>query len=171
MDKTTLDVVATYTAEDPPHGNNGPTIINPLGRLQQLAKARMPGMWDAIKDDPVKRAQYEDALFDLRTYLSDPKNDSAVKATMARKFTQVEKNADMALIPHPFGDFDTTRYIAVVINPTDDRMCGNLHCRHTVLGDSVADMLHGGYLILDNTPMKGLITPEGVKAVKARLKV
>lgn len=171
LDKTTLAMLGTYVAVDPPHGNNGPTIINPLGRLQKLAHARLPGMWDAIKDIAAQRALHNKAVDDLFAYMNDPDNALTIRAEMARKFTQAEKNADMALIPHPFPDFDPTTQVVIVINPTDDRMGDNLFCRHTYLGDSIAEMLHGGYLTLDNTPMPGLITPPSVMAVIAKLKL
>lgn len=171
LEKSTGKVVATYTAEDPPWANNGPTIINPLGRLQRLARARLPFAWDTAKADPIRRSQYEAELTKLRRYRADKANAPLLVAEMARKFTQTEKNADMPLIPHPFPGFDPTKHMVVVINPTDDDFCGNLHCRHNFLGDSVADVLHGNYLLIDNTPMPGLATPPGVMAVRARWKL
>lgn len=170
IDKNTGDVIATYTAVDPPHGNNGPTIINPLGRLQKLAGARMPGMWDAIKDDAAQRILHDKAVDDLDVYMKDPKNKAVINQEMARKFTQAEKNADMVLIPHPFPDFDPLTQVVVVINPTEDKRGRNLYRRHTDLGDSIAEMLHGGYLEIGNTAIPGLVTPPSVMAVTARLK-
>lgn len=171
LDKTTGKIVSTYTAEDPPWGNNGPTITNPLGRLRQLAKSRLPGQWDTVKSDPVKRAEYISALANLRAFMEDKTNARAIAAELARTFTQEEKNADMVLISHPFAAFDPAKFAAVVINPMDDAFCAGLHCRHTLIGDSIGEVLHDDYLVIDNSPISELVTPSGVMAVRARWKL
>lgn len=171
LDRSTGTVLATSTAEDPPWANNGPTIINPRGRMQQLARARLPFGWGEAKASPTKLAQYNAEMTKLRRFMADKANAPIIAAEMARKFTQAEKNADMPLIPHPFPGFDPAKHVVVVINPTDDDFCGNMHCRHTFLGDSVAEALHDDYLILDNSPMPGLATPANVMAVRAKWKL
>ena len=171
IDKSAGKVIVTYTAEDPPWGNNGPTIINPLGRVRQLMKSKMPVSFEEVKADRRQLSAYVQSLHDAEAFLDDPANATVIHTELSRKFTQKEKNADMALIPHPFSGFDPVKYTVVVVNPTDDKFCGCLHLMHTHTGDSVADILHGDYLILDNAPIPGLVCPPGVMPVRARWKL
>ena len=163
LDKTTGCVIATYTAEDPPWGNNGPTVINPRGRLMSLAKTHVP--LDAPLD-----VQME-AWADFDEWMKNPLNAPAIAVEMARKFSQAEKNADMPLIPHPFGKYDSTKHVVVILNPCDDRHCRAMRAKHEYSGDSIGEALHGGHIIIDNSPMPGLVTPPGVLAVRARWKL
>jgi len=163
LDKTTQAVIATYAAEDPPWGNNGPTIINPRGRLMQLANSRVP--------QNASFAARMEAWADFDEWMEDPKNAPAIAAEMARKFTQAEKNADMPLIPHPFASFDPAKHAVVVLNPCDSRVCRAMRARHKYSGDSIAEALHGGHIIIDNSPMPGLATPASVMPVRARWKL
>jgi hypothetical protein len=161
IDKTTGEVSASYVAEDPPWANNGPTIVNPLGRIQALAKARIP--------KGLELADEIESWADFDEWEKDPRNARLIAKELARPISQEEKNRDMALIPHPFPGVDTSRYAVVVVSPTDCRLCRGLRARHKYGGDSVNDMLRK-YMEIDNTPIEGLKTPNGVLAVQARLK-
>lgn len=167
---STGKVVAGYEAEDPPWGNNGPTIINPLGRLIGLARSRISVNERDWRANPQLRAQYEDELDKAWTFLKDPKNALPIFVEMNRAFTQEEKNADMALIPHPFASFNPATHRVVVLNPTDDKFTRGLAMR-SLLGDSVIEALMDGYFQIDNTPMPGLIAPASVMPVRARWKL
>jgi hypothetical protein len=155
IDKTTGEVISTYVAEDPPWANNGPTIINPLGRLRTLAG-------DVVDNDQ--------ALADFVTWARDPANADAIAAELAQPLTQEQKNADMILIPHPFGIYDASQFAVVVLDPTDSVFARALLGRHAYRGESIAEMLHSDAFIIDNSPMKDLATPSGVLAVTARWK-
>lgn len=164
VERSTGRVFSTCTAEDPPWANNGPTIINPLGWLAQLANSRIP--------QNASFAARMEAWADVDEWIGDPRNGPAIAAEMVRnKFDQATKNADMVLIPHPFARFDKAKYVVVVINPRDDRVCRGLRARHKYGGDSIAEALHGGHIIIDNSPMPGLATPASVMAVRARWKL
>lgn len=162
LEKVTGKVLSTYTAEDPPWANNGPTIINPHGRLMRLANSRIP--------QNASFAARMEAWADFDEWMEDPKNAPAIAAEMARRFTQGEKNADMALIPHPFS-YNPARHAVVVLNPCDSRPCRAMRARHKYSGDSIAEALHEGHIIIDNSPMPGLATPASVMAVRARWKL
>lgn len=161
LDKTTGAVRATYVAADPPWANNGPTVINPRGLLMAFLKQKLAA-------DPGDEIDRLDAL---DSYLKDPANAGEIAGVVSRKFSQAEKNADMVLIPHPFGSFDPAKHVVTVIHPTDDKFGRGLLMRHEYLGDSLSEMLHSGKFILDNTPLPGLATPAGVMAVRARAKL
>lgn len=171
LDKASGRVLSTYTAPEPPWANNGPTIINPLGRLMALARALVSMPEAAARDETAARARREQDLADMYAFFKDHRNLPSIEQELARKFTQEEKNGDMMLIPHPFLGHDLTNYQAVVIGPTDDNFCRALAARHEFLGDSIGEILHGNYLTIDNTPMSGLVTPAGCMAVRARWKL
>lgn len=171
IEKTTGRVISTSTAEDPPWANNGPTLINPMGRLRAFALSRIGTTPEQGRQNPALQAQLEDEMDALYLTMRDPKMRHMIHAEMARRFTQAEKNADMALIPHPFGSYDPAKHVVLALNPTDDKFCRGLNARHCILGDSVAEALHEGHIILDNSPMPGLVTPPSVMAVRARWKL
>jgi hypothetical protein len=166
--KTTGAVVMAYVAADPPWANNGPTKINPRGRVVDLARSRLA---TSLKGERSSAAQLENDLSDLYAFMRAPENAKIIADELARPATQELKNADMTLVPHPFLGNDLSDYQIVVINPTDDVFCRALAARHDYLGDSVVDILHGAHLIIDNIPMPGLGTPPGVMAVRARWKL
>lgn len=170
LNVSTGRVDSGYDSDDPPWGNNGPTIVNPLGRLQALLRLRVTITAAQAAAVPVLRAQYEQELSDQWDFIHDPVNANAVQQEMARRFTQAEKNADMALIPHPFLGFNPATHRVIVLNPTDDKFCRGLAMRH-LMGDSVLECLHAGHFAIDNTPLPGLVTPPGVMAVRARWKL
>lgn len=160
INKTTGEVVGTYTAEDPPWANNGPTVINPLGRIQLLARSRLRS--------PKTLEEEVEQWADIFDWIRDPRNAQVVARELQREPTQEEKNRDMSLIPHPFDE--DPDHVVVVIDPCDSRFCRGLHARFIYGGDSIAELLHGGYMEISNTPIEGLVTPPNVLAVSARLK-
>ena len=163
IDKTTKTVLSTYVSEDAPWINNGPTLLSLDGRLQALAKVRV-----SLAGTPAE--QFE-AWADFDLWMEDPINQPTIAAEIARKFTQKEKNRDMALIPHPFGNYDPARQQVLVLSPTDCRFCRGMRARHRYSGDSISEMLHSGQIIFNADPISGLATPTGVMAVHARPKL
>ena len=155
------NILATYVAADPPWANNGRTIIRPefmdaQGRGFRRRKV-MPFTWQEAKNDPVKRAQFADQLANAPLELYE--------------ITQAVKQADMPLIPHPFQGNDLTGKTVVLIDPVS-RICEGLlrmHEEFSSAPESVAELLHGDYLRLGNTPLPRS-APPGVIAVSANWK-
>lgn len=168
IERTTARVISTYIAQDPPWGNNGPTVINPLGQLKRIAKDHINKFSNGFND---KSSARDAELMEFMEFMRDPENADFLKNGMRRKYTQDEKNADMALIPHPFLDYDASKHVVAVINPTDCVFTRGLDARLNWLGDSVAEIVHGDHLIIDYSPMPDIGTPPSVMAVSARWKL
>lgn len=165
LEKGSGRVLFTWTAPDPPWANNGPTILNPAGRLERLRQAKRRV---TLRDVSLGNATVAEFHAALET-ASEP-TQAEIETLFKTPITQAEKNADMALIPHPFLNFDPATQQVVVISATDGALCRGLSKAHCA-GESVGDMLHGGYLVLDNAPVDGLLTPSSVLAVSARWKL
>jgi len=151
-------VIATYSAPDPPWANNGPTIIRPefvdaQGRGFRRRR-KMTYTWAQAKDDPLKRTIFVAEL------TSAPRE--------VYEITQAVKQADMPLIPHPFTGNAMTGRTIVLIDPVSAMAEKLLAVNDADL--SVADLLHGDYLRLDNTPLTRAVPP-GVLAVAANWKL
>lgn len=161
LNNTTRNIDVLWGAEDPPFANNGPTIINPLGRIRRL----VPG---TLVDDNGRAARIV-ALKRARALMrsNDPKDQAAVRAILDAPVTMEEKLRDMPLIPHPFAS-NLAGYTVVLLDP-----CGSvvedLWLGETYGGDDAHKIIHGGKLIIDNTPC-GAISPPGVMAVGCRWK-
>jgi len=162
-------VLSTYVAPDPPWANNGPTIINPLGRIVKLAKTA-----DKFRDAAIgagRRAAYFTALQQAKAMLESP--DPAVQAQMLAILqaptSQEEKQRDMPLIPHPFQGNDMTGKTIVLLDPVGS-ICEELWLAREFGGDSVTEILHGEYLQIDNTPLSRA-APPGVIPVAANWKL
>jgi len=161
VDNGTGAILATWTAPDPPWANNGPTIIRPdfvdAGGRGFRRRRVMPFTWAEAKDDLVKRAQFADQL--------------ANAPIEVYEITQAVKQADMPLIPHPFGG-DLTGKTIVLIDPVS-QMCERLlrmHEEFASANDSIGGLLHGDYLRMSNTPLTRA-KPPGVMAVAANWKL
>lgn len=168
VDNTTRRVEALAWAEDPPWANNGPTTINPLGRIVKLAQTT-----DKLKDVARlagRRAAYFAALkaADDMLHSPDPTVQQQVIAIINAPITQAEKQRDMPLIPHPFTGNNFVGKSIVLLDP-----CGTtveeLWLAQTYGGDDINDIIHGGHLDIDNTPC-GANSPPGVMAVGCRWK-
>lgn len=193
INKTTGRIIAWYVSEDPPWANNGPTITNPIGRIQQYMKSAISDIRSVDRNDyDLQLVQKITAINDaikilpsdlLRLDVRDPavlaevQTAAAIDDILRSPIPQSLKNADMSLIPQPFLSFNGMKpeqfaadYQVVVIAPTDTTFARALQLRHTQLGDSIGEILHGDYMIIDNSPIDGLVTPAGVMAVRARWK-
>ena len=83
------------------------------------------------------------------------------------EITQAVKQADMPLIPHPFGG-DLTGKTIVLIDPVS-RMCEQLlrmHGEFASSPESIGMLLHRDYLRVGNTPL-ARNAPPGVMPVAA----
>lgn len=94
------EIVATYFADVPPWGYNGPTDIR------------------ACKKCPITGTKYRKVM---KKRTLEQIMDGAEVEYEYEPITQKIKNADMALIPHPFGDLAKDETI-VLLDPMDDRI-------------------------------------------------
>jgi hypothetical protein len=127
-------IKATYTAPEPPWAYNGPTDIRPdYYRNGNGFQRKRPSL-----------AQLK----------------AGVVPTEEIEITHAIKNADMDLIPHPFMFNDLTGLTVVML----DCIChlGEQMKMIHDCGESVSSLLHGGQLIIDNTPLSAT-SPKGVK--------
>lgn len=168
IDNTTKSIDIMWDAADPPWANNGPTNINPLGRILRLAQTT--GKVRDVARSASRRTAHFAALKQAHEMLHspDPTVQAKVRAILAEPVTQEEKQRDMPLIPHPFASGIAGKTV-VLLDP-----CGpiveELFLAKTYGGDDITDIVRGGYLDIDNTPC-GAISPPGVMAVGCRWKL
>lgn len=133
------DVVATYSADVPPWGYNGPTRVTA----------------DRIDHKTGRK-------FQRRCYLC---RESGEIVRDEIEVTHEIKNADMALIPHPFLGNDLTGKSIILLDPVETLDLLDLH----EAGESVADLLTQKYLSIDNGGVKRA-GPAGVSPVAVKWK-
>lgn len=131
-------VIASYVADEPPWANNGPTSIradriDPLTGQKYRRVAKRPSFQDIMDGAPITYA------------------DEAI--------TQKVKNADMKLIPHPFGDVAPGETV-VILDPMDERVRRLMRFQNT--GGDIGEFL--SRVKVDNESLKRK-TPRGVRAV------
>lgn len=157
----TGNIVGSCVAPDPVWAYNGPTDIVPdrytsdgraYKRVRMLPpefrKVRLDALTDAARD------RFLDAL--------------AVAPLEEMEITQEIKNADMAVVPHPWVGNDLTGRTVVIVDPVSPfvERLALLHER----GESVRDLLLAGQIVLDNAPLQRG-APPGVQVVSARFKL
>ena len=122
-----------------------------------------------------KKKGHKNYFYDRQTAL--PKKETDFKAYLVAidkpiyeeiEITSAMKNLDMDLVPHPFLGTDLTNRSIVLLDPVGS-MAEKLRGMHD-MGESVADLLMGGYLNIDNKDIVGVKSPSGVKIHKARWK-
>ncbi|VAV82528.1 hypothetical protein MNBD_DELTA01-1624 [hydrothermal vent metagenome] len=162
VNKSTGKIEATYTAEDPPWAYNGPKRINPNKVFNRdgkkyLKRTKRPWSHAEAKADKVKLIE----------------NLAATKTPVVEEveITHSMKNAGMSDIPHPFASLDPATHTVVLLDPCSS-LCLDLYelAQEADEGTTeIAELLHEGRIIADNTVINGLITPPGVMGVKMRL--
>lgn len=162
-------VEMTYEATEPPWANNGPTVINPLGRMLRLAN--VTGKLRDAANDMARRTAYLAALAKAHDMMhsTDPAVIAQVVSVLTAPVTQTEKQADMPLIPHPFLGNNLTGKTVVLLDPMGG-MTEELWLAKEYGGDSISEILHGDYLVLDADPL-ARAAPPGVCAIRARWKL
>ena len=144
---------ATYVAPEPPWAYNGPTDIRA----------------DYYRDG--KCFQKPRLNAQQRLDLRDPEKRDAVLTALAvaedAEITHAIKNEDMPLIPHPFIANALTGLTVVLL----DAVCafGDQMATLHNAGASVCELLYGGAVSIDNTPLDAL-TPQGVISCSASWK-
>lgn len=138
------DAISGWMATDPPWFHNGPTKTSPnLGPANGLKRRRAKKIPDSLRN------------------LSDKKE--FVEKFKALDYEEVEidtnvKNADMPLMPHPFNGADGN---IVIIEPEQSGVYSDL-CDLYCDGESVLELIHEGYLEVDNTEINTSGKPPGV---------
>ena len=140
IDNASGNVIAAWEADDPPWAHNGPTDNSPDTFIKGIPckeeidiPAEFSGV-DMHKADPVKRLEFISALpqFEKRIVPID----------------NVRKNADMALIPHPWQENDLAGKSIVLL-------CGSKLLEQLravrASGDEIGNVLAKGYLNIDNS--------------------
>lgn len=140
------DITSTWFANDPPWYHNGPTKVSPNYKGEKGKKLRR----DRI---------IPPEILELKT--TDPAN--YYKELVKVPFTVYEitpeiKNADIGLIPHPF-DEDGDRIL--IIEPNQSGVYIQL-CDLFAQGESICEIIHNGYLKIDNTEIPVNGKPPGV---------
>ena len=166
ISKSTGKIVSTYVSPEAPWHYNGDTDIK--------AKYYAGGMgykW-------VREIQYE--LFEqgitiqhvmqngtpaeVYKLMDRLENDIIV----AQPCCQKVKNNDMPVIPHPFNNYDKSKYALAVLNP-DNKVIGRLAAYNDIESGIVERILYDGYLKIDNSPVDAGFHPS-VNCFNASLK-
>lgn len=171
IDTNTGDVIGTYVADTPPWFYNG----RPRNTFDPKKYKRKFDLKTDPENDKKKIKIYrENYFYDQPRELPNKETDFAtyLEAVNNPQFEEIEitpamKNLDMDIIPHPFMGNDLTGKSIVLLDPVGS-MAEKMRDLHD-MGESVADLLHGRYLLIDNEDA-GAISPVGVKTHKVKWK-
>ena len=151
-------VVNAYAAPEAPWHNNGPTDI----RADYYEAGRG---YRKIKQFFAEHGSVKAALAKglSREQIADSIHNSPLAEV---EITQAIKNADMGLIPHPFGNVPVGHTV-VLLDPVSPLM-GKLAylCEG---GESICELLHAGDLIVTNTEVNRF-RPSGVITTACRFR-
>ena len=138
---------------DPVWAYNGPTNTMPdftdkLGRKFKKVKKGLPFTIAEAKRDPGKLRELVQAhnTADWEYVLID----------------QEMKNRDQYLLPHPYIRNDLTDKQIILLDPVSD--ISHELIEFAKAGESVNDLIHDGYLQLDNTPINRAVPPGVIPA-------
>jgi hypothetical protein len=159
------DVIATYAAPDAPWHYNGPTNI----QMDQ----RRPILVGEGFDHRQLKSEVDSII---RNGASQPRDFAKLRQWMALSATfdyietwedqpQSHKNADIDLIPHPFG-IVPAGYTAVLLDPLS-RTTNQLRYLQQREEEWIAPLLHNGFFKISNTELSR-VTPPGVPTVSYR---
>ncbi len=143
------DVAGTSSADDPPWYYVGPNSVKPM-RFRNGKK-------------------YRDELILPSNFKSMPRKLQMLAKAKAKKreieITTEYKNRDMKLTPHPFGKLKEGQQV-ILVEP-DDKVYADL-CELRSQGESVAEIIHEGYLKIADSKIKD--RPRNVLCKKLRWK-
>jgi len=148
------DIIGTYCAEDPPWANNGPTNTRP-----DFMRGKVGYQWAPRRKLDRAKLAGPDAAAELAAWRNEKR--------VARPVTQAIKNADMALIPHPFSGQILADAAAIVLIDPAGSVLEKLRELQSD-GENVSDVLHE-HCRVGNTPT-GANAPPGVIAAPLRWK-
>lgn len=151
------EIIATDTAEAPPWFYNGrpENTFNPKKYKRKKGKSNYFYDQLVMPDKAVNFEAYLDALENPQDYIEEI------------EITPAMKNLDMDIIPHPFIGNDLAGKSVVLLDPVGS-MAEKMRDLHD-MGESVADLLMDGYLLIDNEDA-GAISPVGVTTHKVKWK-
>lgn len=141
------DIKSHYMADAPPWAYNGPTDI----RCQHICP---------ISGDKFRKVMKKRSLDEIM--------DGAPAEFELQKITQKIKNADMNLIPQPFGNIPDGHTV-VLVDPMDDRLARMIGYQNAGGGEDLVKALMSGKIYVDNEPLtrKG---PKGIIQAGLRFK-
>jgi hypothetical protein len=152
------DVIGTYVADTPPWFYNGRPENTFDARKYKKKKGKDNYFYDRSLPLPDKET-------DFAGYLAAINNPDFKNQTEEIEITPEVKNLDMDIIRHPFMSNDLTDKIVVLLDPVGS-MAEKMRDLHD-MGESVADLLHANYLLIDNEDA-GANSPVGVKTHKVK---
>lgn len=156
IDNNTGKVIATYTSDTPPWFYNGRPENIFDARKYKKKKNKKNYFYDRLAPLPDKDIDFE-------AYLHAVENPQYEEI----EITPAMKNLDMDIIPHPFISNNLTDKSVVLLDPVGS-MAEKMRSLHD-MGESIADLLHGGYLLIDNEDA-GANSPQDVKTHKVKWK-
>jgi len=142
------EVISSYVADVPPWAYNGPTDIR------------------ATKKCPVTGKKYRKIMVE-RSF--DEIMDGAAMIYEDQEITNAVKNADMGLIPHPFGNV-LPDHTVVLLNPMDNRLSDLLAYQNAGGGEDILSALISGKITVDNIALEGRKGPPGVMQARMKFK-
>ena len=151
-------VIATYSADTPPWFYNGRSENTFDPKKYKKKKGKKNYFYDRPLPLPDKKTDFAAYLEAVNTPLKDRVEEIEITTDM--------KNLDMDIIPHPFIGNDLTGKSVVLLAPVGS-MAEKMRELHDQ-GESVADLLHGGYLLIGGELDAN--SPIGVKTHKVRWK-
>jgi len=149
------DIEAVYVAPSAPWHYNGPTNID----ADYYTKAGQPYklIKSIIADKMINRdMSARQAILD--TPIIELEDDFLVSIPL----TQAVKNADIELLPHPFGRASGT---VVLLDPVNDEIHRLLELH--MQGENICELLHENNFIIGNSPLNRS-SPPGVMPVSFR---
>lgn len=139
------EIIGTYAADTPPWAYNGPTDIRCTHKCKITGKKFRK---------VAKKKTFEQIMDGARTkFVMD-------------EITNNVKNADMALIPHPFGEIPEGCTV-VLIDPMEDKVRRMMEYQNS--GGDLSEQLTSGKIIIDNEKIKRK-GPKGVPIHKMKYK-
>jgi hypothetical protein len=137
-------VLAHYASDSPPWGYNGPTSVR------------------CYRQCPVTKKKYNRTM--VPRHLSEISRGEKIRYRQQRITNRI-KNADMPIIPHPFGDVPEGCAV-VLFNTRDDRVARWIEFQNAGGSEEFVRMLLEGHIYPDSEPITGAVTPPGVMQVR-----
>lgn len=133
------DIISTYIADVPPWAYNGPT------------SCRADKIVNGVKYRKVVETLTIEQILDGETEVKE----------YYEEITQEIKNADMSLIPHPFGNVPDGHTV-VILDPMDTRIRTLINQQNKGGADEVQEII-SDYIKVDNSTLSRKV-PDGVQA-------
>ena len=180
-------VLGSYVADAPPWINNGPHdprphFLSEAGRKFRLGAPRrrilaalQAGEIDTVTADARLRAAIADEPDDVgRLRRGEISIDALLAGSAGEEIAashlveidQAYKNADMPLLPHPFGRLPAGATV-LLLDPLCDLVRGLIEAQGE--GENICDLLHRGVIRPDNEALEGRHGPAGVRQVRVRI--